>query len=295
MADDVMRGIYPILLTPFDERGRIDEESLRSEVQFNLGGGVHGVGLALGSEFLKLTEDERNSVTRIVVDEVRGRVPVVVNTGAQASVPAVLYSQQAEELGATAVMCMPPLMGVSGSEVRAYFRAISDAVRVPIFIQDQQTAPVSAALIRQIAEESERVRYAKVESPPQAAKVHEAVQHSRGLVTIFGGAAGTYLIEELRRGSVGSMPWPSTPHAFVKVWNHWQSGDVNAAREVHEQEIAPLLRLSTTGLRLGHTVHKEILRRRGVIKSAHVRAPSDPLDEITQRELDEVCERLGIG
>jgi 4-hydroxy-tetrahydrodipicolinate synthase len=295
VADEVMRGIYPILLTPFDERGQIDEESLRSEVEFNLSGGVHGVGLALGSEFLKLTEDERNRVTRIVVDEVRGRVPVVVNTGAQANVPAVLYSRQAEELGAAAVMCMPPLMGVSGGEVRAYFRAISDAVRVPVFIQDQQTAPVSAALIRQIAEESERVRYAKVESPPQAAKVHEAVQQSRGLVTIFGGAAGTYLIEELRRGSVGSMPWPSTPHAFVKVWNHWQSGDVNAAREVHEREIAPLLRLSTTGLRLGHTVHKEILRRRGVIKSAHVRAPSDPLDEITQRELDEVCERLGIG
>jgi dihydrodipicolinate synthase/N-acetylneuraminate lyase len=294
VADEVMRGIYPILLTPFDEHGRIDEESLRSEVEFNLGGGVHGVGLALGSEFLKLTEEERNHVTRIVVDQVRGRVPVVVNTGAQANVPAVLYSRQAEELGATAVMCMPPLMGVSGGEIRAYFRAISDAVRVPIFIQDQQAAPVSASLIRQIAEESERVRYAKVESPPQAAKVREAVQQSRGLVTIFGGAAGTYLIEELRRGAVGTMPWPSTPHAFVKVWDHWQDGDVQAAREVHEREIAPLLRLSTTGLRLGHTVHKEVLRRRGVIKSAHVRAPSDPLDELTLRELDEVCERLGI-
>jgi 4-hydroxy-tetrahydrodipicolinate synthase len=290
-----MRGVFPILLTPFDEQGRIDEESLRREVEFNLEGGVHGLGLALGSEFLKLTEDERRRVTRIVVDQARGRVPVVVNTGAQASVPAALYSQQAEELGAAAVMCMPPLMGVSGSEMRVYFKAISDAVRVPVFIQDQQAAPVSATLVRQIAEESERVRYAKIESPPQPLKVQEAVQQSRGLVTIFGGAAGTYLIEELRRGSVGTMPWPSTPHAFVKVWDHWQAGDERAAREVHEREIAPLLMLSTTGLRLGHAVHKEVLRRRGVIESAHVRAPSDPLDEITLRELDEVCERLGIG
>ncbi|MGI9148387.1 MAG: hypothetical protein ACR2IK_17865 [Chloroflexota bacterium] len=53
--------------------------------------------------------------------------------------------------------------------------------------------------------------------------------------------------------------------------------------------------MSTAGLRLGHTIHKELLRRRGVIRHAHVRAPSDRLDEITTRELDTICDRLGIG
>jgi hypothetical protein len=48
-------------------------------------------------------------------------------------------------------------------------------------------------------------------------------------------------------------------------------------------------------VRLGHTVHKEILRRRGIFRSARVRAPSDPLDAVTARELQQVCERLGIG
>jgi 4-hydroxy-tetrahydrodipicolinate synthase len=86
MAEGVMRGIFPILLTPFDDDGRIDEDSLRSEVDFNLAAGVHGLGLALGSEFLKMTEEERRHVTKIVVDHVRGRVPVVVNTGAQSNV-----------------------------------------------------------------------------------------------------------------------------------------------------------------------------------------------------------------
>src|SRR5919206_3643080 len=117
MADTVMQGIFPILLTPFDDQDRIDEDSLRSEVDFTLANGVHGLGLALGSEFLKLTEEERQRVTRIVVDQVRGRVPVVVNTGAQANLVAALYSRQAEELGAAAVMCMPPSMGVSSTEV----------------------------------------------------------------------------------------------------------------------------------------------------------------------------------
>ncbi len=221
MAETVMRGVVPILVMPFDEQGRIDEDDLRSEVEFVLASGVHGVGLALGSEFLKLTEDERRRATAVAVEQVRGRVPVVVNTGAQSNIVARLYSRQAEELGADAVMCMPPTMGVSGAGMRAYFKAVSDAVSVPIFVQDTSYVTVPAPLIRQIAEESERVRYAKIESPPNPQRVQEAVQASDGLVTVFGGSAGTYFVEELRRGSVGTMPWPSTPREFVRVWDLW--------------------------------------------------------------------------
>jgi 4-hydroxy-tetrahydrodipicolinate synthase len=295
VADGVVQGIFPILLTPFDDDGRIDEESLRSEVAFTLAAGVHGLGLALGSEFLKMTEEERQRVTRIVVDEVRGRVPVVVNTGAQSNVAAVLYSKQAEELGASAVMCMPPSMGVSSAEMRSYFKAISDAVRVPVWIQDTTYVVVPAGVIRQIAEESENVRYAKIESAPNPLKVQEAVQQAGHRVTVFGGSAGTYFLEELRRGSVGTMPWPSTPEVFVTIWDRWQAGDQVGARDVFERELLPILRVSSTGLRMGHAVNKEILKRRGVIKSAHVRAPSDPLDALAERELTETLERLGIA
>jgi len=290
-----MRGVYPILLTPFDDDGRIDEESLHREVDFNLKAGVHGLGLALGSEFLKMTEEERQHVTKLVVDQVQGRVPVVVNTGAQSNVAAALYSKQAEELGASAVMCMPPSMGVSASEMRSYFKAISDAVRVPVWIQDTSYTTVPAAVIRQIAEESERVRYAKIESPPNPLKVQQAVEQAGHLVTVFGGSAGTYLIEELRRGSVGTMPWPSTPELFVTIWDQWQAGAQAAARETFERRLLPILRVSSTGLGLGHAINKEILKRRGVIKNAHVRAPSDKLDALTERELSETLERLGIA
>jgi dihydrodipicolinate synthase/N-acetylneuraminate lyase len=289
-----MRGIVPILLTPFDEREHIDEDSLRREVDFLIDAGVHGVGIALASEIQRLTDGERETLIRIVVDQVHQRTPVVVNTGAQASFTAALYSRQAEDLGADAVMCLPPNQA-SGTEVRAYFKAISDAVNVPIFIQDQQTAPVSAGLIRDIAELAPMVRYAKVESPPQALNVRRAIELAGDRVQVFGGAGGTFLVEELRRGSVGSMPWPSQPHAFVQIWNAWQAGDVHLAREIHTREIVPFARLGSTGLRLDHTIHKELLRRRGVIRRADVRAPSDPLDEVTARELDELCDELGLA
>ncbi len=288
MSQQPMRGMFPVLITPFDEQERIDEASLRSVVEYNINAGVHGVVIAFATEIMKLTEAERLQVAQVVVDQTQGRVPVVVNTGAVSTAATVQYSRQTEALGVTAVMCTPPAADVPAEEKRAYFKAISDAVSVPIFVQEAGTS-LGGVLLRQIAEESEQVRYAKVENAPPAQKVYEAVQHGGDLVTVFGGASGTYLIEELRRGSQGTMPWASQPHAFVQVWDHWQAGDETAAREVWEREIAPILRV-------GGLIHKEILYRKGIIKSARWRSPQPaPLDDMAQRELDEVCERLGIG
>src|SRR5262245_15017506 len=99
-----MRGIFPILVTPFDEHEHVHDDDLRAVVEFTIGAGVHGLGIALGSEILKLTEAEREHVISIVVDQTQGRVPIVVNTGAQSNLTAARYSRQAEDLGATAVM-----------------------------------------------------------------------------------------------------------------------------------------------------------------------------------------------
>ena len=83
-------------------------------------GGRPRAGVALGSEIFKLSEAERGQVTRIVVDQARGRVPVVINTGAPGTELAVLYSRTAEEDGADALMVMPPsFMPAGPAEVRA--------------------------------------------------------------------------------------------------------------------------------------------------------------------------------
>ena len=114
-------------------------------------------------------------------------------------------------------------------------------------------------------------------------------------MAIFGGAGGGALLQELRRGSIGTMPWPSTPAAFVAVWDHWQAGDRAAALAAFEQRLAPLQQLSVQGIGGGHLLHKELLRRQGVIAAAHVRRPSDDVEPPFWEELDEVCARLGLG
>ncbi|MBK8086457.1 MAG: dihydrodipicolinate synthase family protein [Devosia sp.] len=103
-----LHGVVPILLTPFHNDGRLDEESLASLVEFNIAVGVHGLGVALGSEIFKFNEAERAQVTRCVVAAARRRVPIVINTGAAGTDLAIHYSRLAEAAGADALMVIPP-------------------------------------------------------------------------------------------------------------------------------------------------------------------------------------------
>ena len=80
-------------------------------MKFAIDAGVHGLGIALGSEVFTFTEAERDRVTAIVVEQARDRVPIVVNTGAISTNLAVHYSRRAFELGAAGLMCTPPWAG----------------------------------------------------------------------------------------------------------------------------------------------------------------------------------------
>ena len=127
-----MRGVFPILVTPFDERDRIDEDSLENLVDYCIDAGVHGFGIAYASEIPKLTEAERLQVCKIIIDRTAKRVPIVVTTGSPATAVAVQYSRQAADLGVDAIMSLPPT-GATAKQHRAYFKAISGAVDIPIF------------------------------------------------------------------------------------------------------------------------------------------------------------------
>ena len=296
MVDRSMRGLYPILATPFDDDGRVAVEDLQREVEFALDCGAHGLGIALASEIYKLSEAERDLVSTTVVQQVGGRVPVVVNTGAPGTDLAVEYSRRAQELGANAVMAAPPSFApASGEELREYFRRIAEAIDIPIFIQDAGTGPVAPALAAQIAHETEPACYAKMESPPTPSRIAEAVRAGGEALIVFGGAGGSMLIEELRRGSVGTMPHTAFPDLFRSVWDRFQEGnEAEASREFNR--FAPLLRILSEGGGVSSLfIVKEVLRLRGIFSRANVRHPATPLDELTLREVRDLVESLDLA
>ena len=293
MPSTTMRGVCPILVTPYDEHLRLDIDSLQNLVRFCLDAGVHGLGVAFGSEVIALSETERGQVTRVIADQVRGQVPLVINTGGPVAELAVLYSQIAYQNGADALMLRPPTFQPAGpDQIIHYYKAVSDAVDLPIFIQDTPATPVSGSLARRIAEQCEHVRYIKVESGPPPYKVGQAVDQAGDRLAVFGGAGGSYFVEEMRRGSVGTMPGCSQPKAFVEVWDAFQRGDEDAVRDAMVRWILPVNRLASQAPGAFYHVHKEILRRRGIIRTARVRGPVIPLDEATLRDLQHAFDEL---
>ena len=231
MTDTSFRGLFPILAMPFDEYGNVDEEDLRKEVEFCISTGADGLGLAMASEMPKLAEDERNLAARIVVEQSNSRAKVVINTSATSTALAIRMSQNAAELGADSIMIIPPA-GVSEYEIRSHYENISQSIDLPIFIQDVEFAPVAPELASKLAKDNENISYAKVETLPTPPRVSEAVTKGEGNLIVFGGAGGRFLVEELLRGAVGTMPWVSIPEAYRKTLDLFFAGNIEGARSI---------------------------------------------------------------
>lgn len=293
MSSSVIEGVVPILITPFFDDGSIDEASLRSLIDFNIAAGIQGLGVALGSEIFKFSEAERAEIVRIVVSQTKSRVPVIINTGAAGTHLAVQHAINAEKGGADALMIMPPtFFPVGADEIFDYYSAIDAAVSIPMILQDIPQAPISPGLALRLADNCKNIKYIKVETLPMTQKVADMAKATAGRLTIFGGAGGVYFIEELRRGARGTMPFCSQPAEYVAVWNLFNQGDEKGARKVFNDAFIGMNRLGGQGGDLFYHAHKQLLVRRGIIRTAHVRSPTMKIDPLTQREIDDVLAEI---
>src|SRR5690606_32133815 len=130
------------------------------------------------------------------------------------------------------------------------------------------------------AEACRNVSYIKVETLPITTKVAEMAIAAGEALTIFGGAGGSYFIEELRRGAKGTMPFCSQPAAFVQTWNRFQVGDEAGARRIFDGSIMAVNRLAAQGGDVFYHVHKQLLVKLGVIRTAVVREPTAAVDAV---------------
>jgi 4-hydroxy-tetrahydrodipicolinate synthase len=293
MIQGPFSGVFPILVTPFDESSRVDEESLKSLVEFAIDAGANGLGIALHSEVYKLSESERSSITKTVVDQTRGRVPLVVNTGAESTELALLYSRMAEQNGASALMLCPPALAIGSVEaIGQFYRTIAETINLPLFVQDTPQSPISPSLVLELAGQCETIRYLKAERPPTPTRIAEAVACADGKVDVFGGAAGDYFVEELLRGSKGTMPGCGQTETFVEIWNLYRRGRIEDARSVFFAKVLPVNRFRGMSSAPFHRLDKEILKERRIIESSKVRTPTIELDETILIELKELVEEL---
>ncbi len=289
--NDMMRGIFPVLQSPFREDDALDLESLRREVDFCVEMGSHGlVYPVLSSEFQFLTDEERRTGVEAVIDANRGRIPVVAGVAGASAAIAIDYARHAADMGADAVIALPPYVSTASKDEQfAYFRGIAVAADRPVFVQ-HNLPDMDSAFIARLVREIDNVGYVKEEAPPSAHNISGLFEALDGVdVGVFGGASGRWMLSELERGASGFMPATQVVEIYVQIWDAWQSGDSRKARDLLDR-LMPLINLTAL---LGLTFNKEVLVRRGVFATARMRQPGAvKLDEFDLREIDEVLTRL---
>jgi 4-hydroxy-tetrahydrodipicolinate synthase len=130
------KGVFVPISTPFTDRGELDEETLRSNIDWYIENRVHGI-VPCGStgEFLSLTEHERKKCVDIVIDQANGRIPVIVGASSVPTSDAIMYGKYAEDSGADGVMVVSPYYySYSEDEVYQYFKDIDESIGVPMVI-----------------------------------------------------------------------------------------------------------------------------------------------------------------
>lgn len=285
-------GVYSIIPTAFTDAGDLDPASQRKVVDLFIEKGANGLtALGVTGEVARLEEYERGTVLEIVVKQAAGRVPIIAGTSAEGTRTCIAYTRQAKALGASAVMVSPPRMPkLNSAAVVNHYKALADAVDLPIIVQDYPPIAgfaMEPALLARIAKEVPTARTIKLEDPPTPFKTARILEASAGTtVQIFGGLGGVFLLEELMSGATGAMTGFAFPEILARIMKHWHAGERDAAADVFYRAV-PLMRFEFQE-GIGMAIRKEVLKRRGVLASAATRAPAGALDAQTKEALDRV-------
>ncbi|ATR21735.1 Dihydrodipicolinate synthase [Roseomonas mucosa] len=291
------RGVFPVAPTVFDDRGRLDLDGQRRAIDFMIDAGSHGLCiLANFSEQFVLTDEERDQVMRAVLEHVAGRVPVIVTTTHFGSEICAERSKRAQDMGAAMVMVMPPYHGatfrVAEPGIHEFFQRVSDAIRIPIMIQDAPVAgtPLSAEFLARMAREIANVAYFKIEVPQAAAKLRRLIEiGGDAIIGPWDGEEAITLMADLDAGATGAMTGGGYPDGIRQIMDPWEAGRREEAVDAYARWL-PLINYENR--QCGLVACKSLMKEGGVIRSEAVRHPLMPLHPATRAGLIEIARRL---
>ena len=293
---DKFAGVHWMLSTPFNESEQVDYESLaRLIVKAREFGCVGVVVLGVTGEVAKLTDSERYNIVEFVVQKAEGLSVVVGTTGSGTAV-AVARSQEADQLGAHALMIAPPpIAKPNPAAVIHYYSAIAASTSLPLVIQDYPAVSgvyMTVELMKQLADQLPSFKYLKLEDPPTPTKLSMIKKSLGDRIGVFGGLGGLCLFDELNRGSLGAMTGFAFIEVFVEIVQYMQQQQHGEARELFYKYL-PLVQMEMQE-GIGLSIRKEALRLRGLIDTALVRHPGVNIDDVTRNELKTLVSWLGL-
>ena len=280
------RGAFIIMATPFTAAGAVDYDDLAGEVDFLDRCGVQGmVWPQLASEYASLTREERLRGMEVLARAAAGRKPALVLGVQGANLEAALeYLRAAEKLAPDALIAIPPREAKSIEDVRAYYRALARATRRPLFVQTTGGAPnlvPPVDLVIELAREFPHCGYVKEEANPVIERMKALSAARPAIKAVFSGAGGRGLLYEMRLGFDGTMPGAPVADLYPQIWEHYQAGRREKAREIFA--------LLTLMLNLEQQIpgtRPYLMKKRGVFKTAVSRQQKVELTPEAAAEID---------
>jgi 2-keto-3-deoxy-L-arabinonate dehydratase len=291
------KGVFPVAPTVFDADGRIDIEGQRRAIDFMIDAGSHGLCiLANFSEQFVLTDEERDSVMTAVLDHVAGRVPVIVTTTHFSTFVCAERSRRAQERGAAMVMVMPPYHGatfrVPEPAIYEFYRDVSDAISIPILVQDAPVAgtPLSVSFLARMAKEIENLAYFKIEVPRAADKLRALIEAGgEAIEGPWDGEEAITLLADLDAGATGAMTGGGYPDGIRQIIDPYFAGQRDAAIDAYQRWL-PLINYENR--QCGLAACKVLMKEGGVIAHDTVRSPQPAMPPATRAGLIEIARRL---
>jgi 4-hydroxy-tetrahydrodipicolinate synthase len=283
-------GVLPVFQTPYHEDESVDYETLATEIDWLYAAGADGVVMAMVSEVLRLSAEERDEMARRLCEISNRRGCVVISVGAESSHTAARFAANAQSAGAAAVMAIPPVsVAVGPAELENYYRRIFEAIDLPVIVQDASGyvgQPMSIEFQAGLLDEygPERALF-KPEAAPIGQRLSALRDATGGRAKVFEGTGGIALVDSHQRGIVGTIPGADLIHAIIPLWRALERGDLELASRIHGP-LSSLITLQNT-LDSFLAVEKHLLVRQGIFKNQIIRGPRGfRLDDETRTEVD---------
>ena len=292
-----IKDVLPVVHMPYTDDLLIDSTTLAKQVDYLFETGAHGFCLALVSDLLRLTATERLLLPSELVKYAANRGPVIIGVGAESTAQARAFSRAAEDGGAAAVMAIPPISRSLGeSELRAYFEALLEEIKIPVIIQDASSyvgSPMSIEFQASLfADHGNRILF-KPEASPLGPCISAIRDRTNGKAAIYEGSGGLLLIDSFHRGIKGTIPGVELLDGTTALWQALIDGDHERAYRIY----FPICALCTLQLQGGLdsfiVVERYLMHKRGLFPNQVHRGPlSYFLDPETCAEIDRLYELL---
>lgn len=235
-----IKGIIPPIITPMNEDESINEKELRNQVNRQIKGGVHGLfPFGTNGEGYILSEQEKEQVLEIVIDETKGRVPVYAGTGCISTKDTIRQSQMAKTLGADVLSIITPsFAAASQNELYDHYKAVADAVDMPIVLYNipartgNALAPATVAKLSKI----ENIVGAK-DSSGNFDNMLQYIEQTRdsGDFSILSGNDSLILWNLLAGGTGGIAGCANVfPEVMASIYDYFIAGEIEKARKAQD-------------------------------------------------------------